>query len=408
MFSFWVAFCLLGIDGRKRASFGLAQKQQHRDAHTSPSDFLSDRRILVKSSPWVRPGRGILPLQIVRGANPSVRTQLSKNKLLPEATLASLDHIFSLSDDVFISLARNTTTLSTSARALLNNWETLSLEDRHRVRNKIAAEKRASTPLDPLSDLHILHYDSDVCVVNKPSGVLSVPGPRRNPSVAQLVFDIVGTTNGTDIDQMVVHRLDMDTSGVLMFALNTRALSRLHDDFRGRRVKKTYQALLVGHLHHPEVEIEIDLERDPLHVPFMRAAQPKSEREEPHLHPSFRKMMKQAPKPSKTELRVLAWEYLKDTTFPVTRVELVPHTGRTHQLRVHCAALGFPIVGDDIYGYYKAAGDCGIPRDSSDIAMQVHRHIHQLQIPLCLHAKELSFFHPRTGAPVMFHCEPPF
>jgi tRNA pseudouridine32 synthase/23S rRNA pseudouridine746 synthase len=316
--------------------------------------------------------------------------------------------------------------LSTSAASMLSVWDDLSKIERDRVRNKISAETRASQPLDPYTDLHILYHDHDICVTYKPSGILSVPGPRRNPSLANLVYDILEPPN-TDVDQMVVHRLDMDTSGVLVFALNSLALRKLHEDFRSRCVKKTYQALLVGHLPVVEVEIDLSLERDPFHVPFMRVARPKEQVVDDSnnatsaaIHPTFRKMMNQAPKPSKTELYVLAWEYLdikgdddndgKKELLPVTRVELVPHTGRTHQLRVHCAALGYPIVGDDIYGY-MGAGDCGIDRRhcaTSDLDESLRQRIHELQIPLCLHAKELSFFHPRTGAPVLFGCQPPF
>ena len=78
-----------------------------------------------------------------------------------------------------------------------------------------------------------------------------------------------------EMDQMVVHRLDMDTSGVIVYALSKQALSKLHDDFRNRRVYKQYSALLMGHMQVPEVEIDVALERDPHHAPFMQTAQPR-------------------------------------------------------------------------------------------------------------------------------------
>jgi len=180
-------------------------------------------------------------------------------------------------------------------------------------------------------------------------------------------------------------------------------------DFRNRRVKKTYQALLAGHFRSaPEVEIDVSLERDPFHPPFMRVTQQRPEStnggSSTVVHPRFEKFINQAPKPSLTDMTIQSLEYLQGS-LPVTRVELTPHTGRTHQLRVHTAALGFPIVGDDIYGF-AGEGDCGI--DSLNVPEEVQRNIYELNMPLCLHAHQLCFFHPYTGAPMVFECEAPF
>ncbi|KAL7577058.1 hypothetical protein ACA910_006799 [Epithemia clementina (nom. ined.)] len=293
---------------------------------------------------------------------------------------------------------------------------------------------------------------------------------------------------------MVVHRLDMDTSGLIVYALNENALSRLHDDFRTRNVKKTYQALLVGHLLVGEMEIDLDLERDPDNLPFMRIAQPKDTNDNDHddherssqrsqmaettaatsrrnhgkvtprpaaaVASFVQKMTNQAPKPSQTQLTVLAWEYLTLNTtkttataannnknnnndnnhffhqvssnstsssttttttttrmgtsirLPVTRVQLIPHTGRTHQLRVHCAAVGHPIVGDDIYGCGGCSG--GAPNtttNKNDPDSKLHLRLYQQLdtiMPLCLHAQQLCLFHPCTGAPMLLECDPPF
>lgn len=96
--------------------------------------------------------------------------------------------------------------------------------------------------------MKILYCDEHICVIHKPSGVLSVPGPQRNPSMANLVFDILQPTLIDNVDQTVVHRIDMATSGVLVFALSLEALSKLHEDFKKRRVRKTYACLVRGHL----------------------------------------------------------------------------------------------------------------------------------------------------------------
>jgi tRNA pseudouridine32 synthase/23S rRNA pseudouridine746 synthase len=300
--------------------------------------------------------------------------------------------------------------LSQSAQSLIQKYDKMSEKERDQLENKIQAEARASEPLNPSTDLHIIYLDDHICVTSKPSGILSVPGPRRNPSLAGLVYEALQPA--IDIDHMIVHRLDMDTSGILVYALTQEALRQLHIDFRDRRVQKTYEALLTGHLLSTvEVEIDVALERDPFHPPFMRAAQSTGKAESERIravHPTFRKFIDQAPKPSQTELRVLSLEYLS-TGQPVTRVRLTPTTGRTHQLRVHCASLGFPIVGDDIYGF-KGAGDCGIVFDDPEAAdrLRVQQSIYEQSRTLCLHAKQLCFHHPRTRSPLIFEAATPF
>jgi tRNA pseudouridine32 synthase / 23S rRNA pseudouridine746 synthase len=340
-------------------------------------------------------------------------------------------------------------TLSRSSQYLLDHQSSLSTKEKENLARKIAVETRASQALEASRDLHILYIDAHLCVVVKPSGILSVPGPRRNPSLAQLVYDKVQPTNVT-LDQMIVHRLDMDTSGIIVYALTEMALQVLHEDFRSRRVHKTYQALLLGHLSGGqgdhvarstlEWDIDIALERDPHHPPFMRVTQFDKKAEastimtnspynnddnndststqaenilpDKTLDPRVRKFMNQAPKPSHSSLCLQSFEHLTPPStkksIAVTRVNLVPHTGRTHQLRVHTAALGYPIIGDDIYGP-NGEGDCGSvhkykeeTEDAKDEARMTD------SIPLCLHAMELCFYHPLTGAPMMFICHPPF
>ena len=217
---------------------------------------------------------------------------------------------------------------------------------------------------------------------------------------------------GIDLDRMVVHRIDMDTSGIVVFALTENALKQLHDQFRERRVKKSYQALVCGHLSAAsDIEVDVALERDPFHPPFMRVARAdwKQSCEKSLIHPLFEKFINQAPKPSLTRVEVQSLEYLQDAhgrQLPVSRVRLTPHTGRTHQLRVHTAALGFPIVGDGIYGCL-GEGNCGVDHSTPD-QERVYQQIHAMGLPLCLHAEQLSLHHPISGAPMCFSCEVPF
>jgi tRNA pseudouridine32 synthase/23S rRNA pseudouridine746 synthase len=296
--------------------------------------------------------------------------------------------------------------LSKTSVSMVENLESLTPLQRDQLVQKIRVEQQASQPV-PLEALEIIYVDASICVVNKPSGVLSVPGPRRNPSLANLVYETLQPPN-IALDQMVVHRLDMATSGILIYALSVEALSILHSDFKDRRVQKTYEALVL-HENSPvlssskmpiaEGEIDVDLERDPYNPPFMRIARPKKDhedvddKEETNIQVgkigSTHKFYTQAPKESLTTWTVLSRESYNGRD--VSRLELRPWTGRTHQLRVHCAqALGAPIVGDDIYG------------DGSTSMEET------TQSALCLHARQLCIYHPISGAPMIFEADPPF
>lgn len=356
----------------------------HTEQRIIKPSLLMNRTVSVQSVPWINK---LMPLQTYVADSVS-----------PAPAITNLDLL-----DI------NLNTLSVSSARRLQVYNTLSNEEKRRLEMKIAAETRASRKLDPDQHLHIIYYDDHICVASKPSGILSVPGPRRNPSLAGLVHEVLSPS--IDIDKMVVHRLDMDTSGIIVYALTEVALKNLHDAFRNRQVKKVYQALLCGHVPMISgIEVDIALERDPSHPPFMRVAQsrPQYEQQDDVVHPTFKKFIDQAPKPSFTLVDILSHDYLQHpegSRLPVTRVELTPMTGRTHQLRVHTAALGYPIVGDDIYGHL-GGGDCGIP-PSTDSA-HLEAQLYDLGMPLCLHAEQLSFFHPYSGAPMLFKAKAPF
>lgn len=364
------------------------------------SEYFLDRNVTVKDVTWLGRKGEMLPLQIYQGAS----VQPKKRNSNASSCIKVLG-----SNDSNIT---DSTGLSLSAKTLLQNYDNMNDKEKSQLKNKIEAEAKASQTLDPATDLHILYLDDHICVTSKPSGMLSVPGPRRNPSLAGLVHDLIKPD--IDIDQTVVHRLDMDTSGIVVYALSREALRQLHIDFRDRRVQKVYEALLVGHFRSAaEVEIDVALERDPFHPPFMRAAQPKEQVKMDAIHPTFRKFIDQAPKPSQTEMHVLSLEHLP-SGHNVTRVRLIPKTGRTHQLRVHCSSLGYPIVGDDIYGY-QGAGDCGIVFDDDDDddpmannRLELQRQVFEQGHSLCLHAKQLCFLHPVSQAPLIFETATPF
>jgi 23S rRNA-/tRNA-specific pseudouridylate synthase len=104
--------------------------------------------------------------------------------------------------------------MSKSSQLLSSNIHSLNVEERRRLGKKIQAEARASQPLNPTKDLHILYHDNDIVVVHKPSGILCVPGPGRKSSLANLVHKFLHVD--IHVDKTVVHRLDMDTSGIVV------------------------------------------------------------------------------------------------------------------------------------------------------------------------------------------------
>eukprot|EP00980_Cylindrotheca_fusiformis_P000682 scaffold167_cov110-Cylindrotheca_fusiformis.AAC.10 len=369
----------------------------------NPSSFpsqeyvVANREVSIKSVDWMNGEGTMLPLQVyhaLRHSCPEVPEHNNNNNNNQKEPL-SLESVVANPKKYNISH---------TAATQLNQLVTLTEIQRAQLLQKIQAEQRASRPVPP-SALRILYCDEHICVVDKPSGVLSVPGPRRNPSLANLVYDVL-QPDGIHLDQMIAHRLDMATSGILVYALSLRALSQLHSDFNTRRVKKSYQALVhAGHdiIRRAEGEIDVDLERDPFNPPFMRIAQPKEKSktsddvlllEESDDAGVFAKIgmnhkfFRQAPKESLTTWSLVGYETFRGQ--PVCRLDLHPWTGRTHQLRVHCAqALGAPIVGDEIYG--------SIAESNQDD-----------RGTLCLHARKLSIYHPISGAPMIFEADTPF
>ena len=208
--------------------------------------------------------------------------------------------------------------------------------------------------------VEILYQDTDIVVINKPGGLLAVPG--RGPDKQDCVTARLQQLFEQMIAQPAVHRLDMYTSGVMVYAITTQAHRTLSIQFEKRRVKKRYVALLEGLIHEDKGKIHLPFRLDPANRPL------------------------QVYDPQKGKMGVTLWEIIgheKNTT----RVAFTPLTGRTHQLRVHSAhplGLGTPIVGDSLYGS-GSDGD-----------------------KMFLHATYLRFFHPITDTPVEFHSPTPF
>lgn len=202
-----------------------------------------------------------------------------------------------------------------------------------------------------------LHLDDALVVVDKPAGLPSVPGRP-----AELHDCMASRVQALVPDALVVHRLDMATSGLLVFARSKAAQSALGDAFARREVAKRYVAVVAGELAHDEGEIDLPLIADWPRRPLQKVDHATG-------------------KPSLTRYRVIARQPGR------TRVALEPLTGRSHQLRVHLLALGHPIVGDTLYA-------------PPEVAAQSPR--------LLLHAHTLAFAHPASGEALSFESPLPF
>lgn len=202
----------------------------------------------------------------------------------------------------------------------------------------------------------IIHEDADIIVVNKPAEFLSVPGIHITDSVYTRILSQFPDISGP----VIIHRLDMSTSGILVLAKHKDAHRFIQKQFIQRRVSKRYTALLDGLLHKQtgliDLPLRVDLDDRPRQVVCYEHG-----------------------KPAQTKFNIVGHEN------EYTRVHFFPLTGRTHQLRVHAAhykGLDTPILGDDLYGRR---------------AKRLH-----------LHAGYIQFVHPRTGNLIAFTIEDPF
>lgn len=267
----------------------------------------------------------------------------------------------------------------------------------------------------------MIFEDEHVIVMNKPSGVLTVAGnDKTNHAFAQAVYD----SRKSDIelsnaDHMVVHRLGMDTSGVIVLAKTLEAVRGLNTAFRTREVERTYEALVCGHLQQNQGQIDLPLMRDYENPLYMRISTDSHQEALVDLDPEIvgKKMLEQ-PKESITEFKVIARETLNGQ--PVTRVLLRSVSGRMHQLNCHLAAWGHPIVGDTAYGVDGIAAPNGgltddeveylIPevppaqRATEEQQRQANTAVHAT----ACHAKTLSFRHPVTKQQISLQSAAPF
>ena len=207
--------------------------------------------------------------------------------------------------------------------------------------------------------LEVLFEDNHLLVVNKPAKLLTVPG--RHPQNQDCLIRRVQREFPF---AEVVHRLDYDTSGLVVLPMTKRVLSDISKQFQARTVHKHYIALVAGKLAKTQGIIELPIAADTDNRPLYKVCQ-------------------QDGKPSVTRYTLLSY----DSTTDQSRVKLEPVTGRSHQLRVHMLALGHPMLGDTLYA----------PAGAADKSSR-----------LMLHAAHLEFTHPHSGELMSFTAEPDF
>ena len=205
----------------------------------------------------------------------------------------------------------------------------------------------------------ILYRDEHLLLVNKPSGLLSVPGKHpanRDCLISRLQSDFPGAR--------IVHRLDLDTSGIMVVALSADCHRALNQLFAARKTSKEYQAIVFGQVEQQQGQIELPLLCD-------WPNRPKQKVDLEHG------------KPALTYYQVLATDPERNSS----RLLLKPVTGRSHQLRVHLSAIGHPVLGCDFYAHDRAV---------------------KMAQRLLLHATVLSFIHPISGTAINGYSPCPF
>lgn len=221
--------------------------------------------------------------------------------------------------------------------------------------------KHYDPPVRPYLD--VIHEDADLLVLNKQSGLLSVPG--KAPEHADCL-----ETRAKEVfaDALLVHRLDMETSGVFVMARTKKAQRHLGFQFEKRNAKKTYVARVMGKVVEQSGTIDLPLTCDWPNRPKQMVD-----------HADGRQAI--------TDWQVTAYETSRDSGDIFSRLKLQPQTGRSHQLRVHMLAMGHPILGDPLYG-----------------SIQVIQAADRLQ----LHAHSLTIMHPTQKEFMTFTSDVPF
>ena len=264
-------------------------------------------------------------------------------------------------------------------------------------------------------DIQVVFEDDHIVIVNKPSGVLTVSPNNEFPSLAQAVCDLV-KSDLASADRMVVHRLGMDTSGLIVLAKTKEAVRGMHAAFRNRAIERKYEALVCGVVANEQGFVDLPIMRDYECPPYVRISTDAHQRALVGLDADVvGKKLLELPKASLTKYQVVAREEFDGQ--PVTRVSLTSLSGRYHQLNVHMAAFGHPVVGDATYGIDGLAASNGGLSDAelealvpnpNRASVELQRAVAKAATVPCVHAKSLKFRHPVTDDEVSLTCDAPW
>jgi 23S rRNA pseudouridine1911/1915/1917 synthase len=224
----------------------------------------------------------------------------------------------------------------------------------------------------------IVHVDNDVVVVNKPAGMMSVPFAEgdKDTLIDQTRAALRRSTRGFDPELGIVHRIDIDTTGLLVFARNLAAKRHLAQQFRAHTAHRRYLAITHGHLIGRTFESRLMRDRgDGLRGSYGHFRAPRGKPPEDLQR-------------AVTHVRLIERLAQREPAVRASLVECALETGRQHQIRIHLSEAGNPLVGERVY-----------IRDYRDVRIEAARPM--------LHARELGFVHPRSGREVEFKLEPP-
>jgi 23S rRNA pseudouridine1911/1915/1917 synthase len=228
-------------------------------------------------------------------------------------------------------------------------------------------------------DIDIVYQDSSLIVINKPAGVVVLPAPGHSTGTLahalRYHFPEIADA-GPPGRSGIVHRIDKDTSGILLVAKTPDAFTHLSSLFKARKIQKTYVGFVYGSPAESSGRILSSISR----------------------HKKDRKKMAVTVDPAMGKPADTAWE-VTERYNGVSLLRLMIKTGRTHQIRVHCQAMGHPLVGDTTYGYKKPLRAFRFSQEMAAVLKTINRQL--------LHASRITFPHPETGSEMSFEAPLP-